>query len=449
MSGSDKALLDRLSALKGSGSPGASLDRSSNALNIPITGIEPAKPASREDALASRLRSLRNTPEREDHPPPQPRTGEVTANPHAGHREITGTRGKSAGLQPVSPPSNRWSHLKEAAVAAPTRPSSISPALSTTTASATTHAKTGDNDIDPLLQSDDQTLEDLLNDEDLLGNSGPQSRWRSEPKDESAKVTALLEELSKTSVVQKTRSQKRSGGEEEGAHDDHRDDESDGEKMSREVEILLSQALDEARLDLRPEEAPEPPTLNRSQATPGQEGHEGQKGPREVLQGDGDSELSLPSVPSTLAAPRACDDDDDDDEGALSLPSVPSGAPQRDAGSNFDNDIAARMAALSGPGSSSDGMGLPSAPTFQPADRAVKRLTSKTGYTDEDAETWCTVCLEDASLQCLGCEDVYCTRCWHEMHVGPAAAFDDQTHKAVRFVKPKKDSQRRVMLGAS
>ncbi|EQB51433.1 hypothetical protein CGLO_09031 [Colletotrichum gloeosporioides Cg-14] len=108
------------------------------------------------------------------------------------------------------------------------------------------------------------------------------------------------------------------------------------------------------------------------------------------------------------------------------------------------------MAALGGLGAPSEGvMGLPSVPTFQPADRAVKRLTSKAGFTDEDADTWCTVCLEDATLQCLGCEDVYCARCWHEMHVGPAAAFDDRTHKAVRFVKPKKDQQRRVALGAS
>ncbi|EFQ25452.1 hypothetical protein CGRA01v4_02558 [Colletotrichum graminicola] len=434
MSGPDKSLLDRLSALKGGGSPGVSLDRSSNALNISVTGIESAKPASREDALAARLRSLRNTPEREDHPPPQPRTAKVTVDSHGGHQETTGTRGKPAGLPPVSSSSNRWFHPKEAAVAAPPQSSSRSPTPSTAPAPTATHAKTGGDDVDPLLQTDDQTLEDLLNDEDLLDDSSPQSRWRPEPKDESAKVNALLEELSKTSVAQKARYDG------ERARDDHSDDESDGEDMSREVENLLSQAFDEVGLSPQPEEVPEP---DRSP------GHESQKGPREAHKGDGDGDagLSLPSVPSTLAAPTVGGDGDGD--GGLLLPSVPSGTPQHDAGSDFDNDIAVRMAALSSLGSSSDGMGLPSVPTFQPADRVVKRLTSKTGYTDEDAETWCVVCLEDASLQCLGCEDVYCARCWHEMHLGPAAAFDDRTHKAVRFVKPKKESQRRVMLGAS
>ncbi|KAK2062414.1 hypothetical protein LY76DRAFT_633367 [Colletotrichum caudatum] len=401
-----------------------------SALNVSVKGIEPAKPASREDALAARLRSLRNTPEREDHPPLQPRTAKVPSDSHVGN---------AAGLPSASLSSNRWSHPKEAAVAAPPQPASRSPAPSTAPALTAAHAKTVDDDVDPFLQTDYQTLEDLLNDEDLVDGSGPQTQWRSAPKDESAKVNALLEELSKTSMVHKARSHNGSAGEGERARSDHSEDDSDGEEMSRDVANVLSQAFDDARLDPQPEEVPEPGRRSL--------GHKGQNGPREIHQGDGDGDagLSLPSVPSTLAAPSA----GGDGEGGLSLPSVPSGTPQHDAGSDFDNDISARMAALSGPGSSSDGLGLPSVPTFQPADRAVKRLTSKTGYTDEDAETWCTVCLEDASLQCLGCEDVYCARCWHEMHVGPAAAFDDRTHKAVRFVKPKKDSQRRIMLGAS
>ncbi|KAK2024262.1 hypothetical protein LX32DRAFT_643799 [Colletotrichum zoysiae] len=437
MGSPDKSLLDRLSALKGGGSPGVSLNHSSNALNVSVKGIEPAKPASREDALAARLRSLRNTPEREDHSPPQPRTAKVPPDSHVGRQETTGTRGNAAGLPSASLSSNQWSHAKEAAVAAPPRPASRSPAPSTAPAPTSAHAKTADDDVDPFLQTDDQTLEDLLNDEDLMDGSGPQTQWRSAPKGDSAKVNALLEELSKTSVVQKARSHNGSAGEGERARSDHSGDESDGEEMSREVANVLSQALDDARLNPQPEEVLGP---GRSP------GHEGQNGPWDIHQGggDGDAGLSLPSVPSTLAASSA----GGDGEGDLSLPSVPSGMPQHVAGSDFDEDIAARMAALSGLGSSSDGMGLPSVPTFQPADRALKRLTSKTGYTDEDAETWCTVCLEDASLQCLGCEDVYCARCWHEMHVGPAAAFDDRTHKAVRFVKPK-DSQRRVMLGAS
>ncbi|KXH66605.1 hypothetical protein CSAL01_05278 [Colletotrichum salicis] len=380
MSGPDKSLLDRLSALKG-GSPGVSMDRSSNALNVSLTGIEPAKPPSREDALAARLRSLRNTPEREVPPPQQ--TAKVT-----------------------TPASSRL--------------------------------EAGDDDVDPLLQTDDQTLEDLLSDEDFGGS--PQ-QWQSHStNDESAKVNALLEELSKTSV-----DPSRGNGRDGSADGQDDDDDSDDGEMGREVDDLLSQAVEEARYNSRREPIPH---------TSGDE-YGGQGASRDDHQGDGGMDLSLPSVPSTIAAPKADNEAQGGGHPDLGLPSVPSSAPKHDAASDFDNDIAARMAALSGLGGpSSDGaggMGLPSAPTFQPADRSVKqkRLTSKTGYTDEDAATWCTVCLEDGTLQCLGCEDVYCTRCWHEMHVGPAAAFDGRTHKAVRFVKPGKDSERRVMLGAS
>lgn len=298
-------------------------------------------------------------------------------------------------------------------------------------------------DVDPLLQTDDKTLEDLLSDEDLLLEDSAPQHWQFRPRVEAAKVNALLEELSKASAGQHAPTQEDSSGGVQNTRDDHDDDDSDGEEMTRDVENLLSQALDEAKLNPQPDDAPGPPTPGRSQVTPS---HGDQNASREYDQGDGDPGLTLPSVPSTIAAPNA------GGEGglsSLSLPSVPSAAPKHDAASDFDNDIAARMAALSGLGSSSDGMGLPSVPTFQPADRAVKRLTSKTGYTDEDAESWCTVCLEDATLRCLGCEDVYCARCWREMHVGAAAAFDDQTHKAVQFVKPKKDQQKRVALGAS
>ncbi|CAI0653523.1 unnamed protein product [Colletotrichum noveboracense] len=399
MSGSDKSLLDRLSALKG-GSPGVSLDRSSNALNVSLTGVEPTKPPSREDALSARLRSLRNTPEREVPPPPQQQSHTSKAVSHE-----TATRGEAASLSPAGP---RGSHP----AAAP--PQSQAPT----------------DDVDPFLETDDQTLEDLLSDEDL----GSQEQWNFDPKDESAKVNALLEELSKASPAQQAPDSTDDGNVGGKARDA---DDSDGEEMTKEVETLLSQALDDARLNTQPEDVPDPPSKHQGAAD---EAGEDQ-------QGDGDPGFSLPSVPSTIAAPKSDKVDDDGSLPGLSLPSVPSGQPNHE---DLDDDLAARMAALGGLGAPSEGgMGLPSVPTFQPADRAVKRLTSKAGYTDEDADTWCTVCLEDATLQCLGCEDVYCARCWHEMHIGPAAAFDDRTHKAVRFVKPKKGQQRRVALGAS
>ncbi|KAF9875801.1 hypothetical protein CkaCkLH20_06733 [Colletotrichum karsti] len=425
MSGPDKSLLSRLSALKG-GSSGVSLDRSSNALNVSLTGIEPAKPPSREDALAARLRSLRNTPEREEPPkaPAPPQQSQSQTSKVLGQQ--AGDHGATASLSsPVIPSSGP--HPAAAATIAPPQ----SQATPSTTAPSS--VPTTEDDVDPLLQTDDQTLEDLLSGEDL----DPQD-WGFDPSAESAKVNALLEELSKASPAPHAPEERSppTGGQKPNRSRD--EDDSEGEEMSRDVETLLSQALDEAKLNSQSEESPDPPpALTNSRRS------------QEDESGGGDPGFSLPSVPSTITAPKSSGDD----AGGLpdlSLPSVPSGAPKHTADSDFDNDIAARMAALSGLGAPSEGgMGLPSVPTFQPADRAVKRLTSKTGYTDEDAETWCTVCLEDATLQCLGCEDVYCARCWHEMHVGPAAAFDDRTHKAVHFVKPKKEQKRRVALGAS
>ncbi|TEA18917.1 Abscission/NoCut checkpoint regulator [Colletotrichum sidae] len=394
MSAADKSLLGRLRALKG-GSSGVTLDRSSNALNVSLAGIEPANPPSREDALAARLRSLRNTPEREEPLPPPPLQSTAKVPHGTAHH-----RGETAGLSPASP-------------RAP-RPAATPPAPSVP---------------DDVLQTDDQTLEDLLSDQEPC-----------DPKAESVKVNALLEELSKASPARHSPHKQEDNGHAKESRDQ---DDSDGEDMVREVDHLVSQALDGAKLNAQPGDVPDPPASDGGQDETGRRPAEAD----EDDQGEAGAPLSLPSVPSNIAPPKQ----DDSSLPDLGLPSVPSGAvkPKHDAESDFDNDIAARMAALSGLGGSSSDMGLPSVPTFQPADRAVKRLTSKTGYTDEDAETWCTVCLEDATLQCMGCEDVYCKRCWYEMHVGPAAAFDDRTHKAVQFVKPKKDQQKRVAMGAS
>ncbi|KAG5969327.1 hypothetical protein E4U58_001507 [Claviceps cyperi] len=153
-------------------------------------------------------------------------------------------------------------------------------------------------------------------------------------------------------------------------------DDSDGETMTRETNTLIAQYKDEA--DLVGNATPAPLA---------------------------DAILDLPSAPET----------------------------ETSTSSILISDLTARMAALRHSADAPDL--LPSVPTSQPS-KPVKRLTSKTKYTDDDMESWCTVCLEDAALQCIGCHgDVYCTRCWREMHLGPAAHFDDVGHKAVQFTR--------------
>jgi hypothetical protein len=173
------------------------------------------------------------------------------------------------------------------------------------------------------------------------------------------------------------------------------------------------------------------------------------------------------SIPKDSGATLEGDDDDSDGENMsreaegvidrfkdeielgddMALPSVPENADLQDptlskatATAKGIDDITARMAALRASAEND----LPSVPTDRPS-KPVSRLTSTTKYTDDDADSWCTVCLEDATLRCLGCDgDVYCTRCWREMHVGPAAAWDDVNHKAVQFTRDRK----KVALGA-
>ncbi|KAH6692674.1 hypothetical protein F5X68DRAFT_201382 [Plectosphaerella plurivora] len=359
----DQSLLDRLNALKGGNDAGISLDRSSNALNVSI-GVEKAKPPSKEDALAARLRSLRNTPDRETAPAASP------------SRNIS----TPSGLAGTVPAAGAEEHL---------------------------------------FDTDDKTLEELLGPGDDY-SQGPPS-WAAPAKVDEGRAEALLEELSRGITPSDI---KPIGHRTTENPDDEQppnpDEDSDGEHMSRDVRTLLSKALDEAELEakLNPPTEPQPEASNPSSP------------------GATDDPLSLPSVPSAIGS---------SDDTGLSLPSVPITVGARSS-ADLETDLEARMAALSLPSSSGDpDIGLPSVPMDQPANR----LRTRTGYTDADQEKWCTVCLEDATLRCLGCDDdVYCTRCWREMHLGPAAAFDDRTHKAVLFGKDPRKKEKKTMVGA-
>lgn len=158
----------------------------------------------------------------------------------------------------------------------------------------------------------------------------------------------------------------------------------------------------------------------------------------------GDEINALP--PPGAAAPNADDSEQRQDKTVkgdttdLTLPTVPSQlvdpAPTAGPADDFEADISARMASLRGLGSL-DALGMPSAPTFRPGESSSSGtglLRSRSKYTDEDQKTWCVVCLEDAAIRCVGCDnDVYCARCWKEMHVGPSAGYDERGHQWVKF----------------
>lgn len=123
----------------------------------------------------------------------------------------------------------------------------------------------------------------------------------------------------------------------------------------------------------------------------------------------------------------------------LSLPSAPSTLPQDDLAKTqaIEDALTARLAALSLPKPTKDSLGLPSAPSFSPAKKPpVIQQANVKKYTDEEIETWCIICNDDATLKCLGCEgDLYCRGCWMEGHRGEGAGYEERKHRAVEFVK--------------
>lgn len=270
-------------------------------------------------------------------------------------------------------------------------------------------------------------LEELVGDmADVALPSVERGEGEGEDGKEEERVRRLLEELSIPKDQDgETKDKDDWKGEDE---KDETDDDSDGEKMMSEADKVIARLRDEIEVEKH---------LSKKDEEEEEE--------EEGLPTFSDTNLSLPSVPQDLSAPTSS---------------------QPPTSSTDITDITARLSALRT--SSAEPSLLPSVPTSQPTKENPNRLKSTTNYTDDDADSWCTVCLEDATLRCLGCADdegededgrkkgngggePYCTRCWREMHVGPAAAFDDRTHKAVQFDgrqgKVKKE-KKRVALGA-
>jgi len=279
-----------------------------------------------------------------------------------------------------------------------------------------------DVDADPLrnpFQTDDKTLEELLSE------LGVNETWELDP-DDPAEMRSLLQEAknalpetpstapkNRHKVDEKPQSNNNSltGDLDMTAfalNDEHSEVKGDGaaerlEDESREAQEIVAKMLDEVNLERA-------------------------NGPASQTENDGHK-----------------------DEGDLNLPSAPSALPDLEAPSfskkslDFESDIAARMAALSGLDSSTkpftssskaDELGLPSAPTFKPADKPLKGVMKK--YTDEEIDGWCIICQDDATVKCIGCDgDLYCAGCWKEGHMGPDVGWEEKRHKWMKFRKAK------------
>ena len=194
--------------------------------------------------------------------------------------------------------------------------------------------------------------------------------------------------------------------------------------LDQEADELLARILDEAKHDPTLDTEEEEEAVGR----PESEGVATRSNPKELGSTPNPSTtgLNLPSTPSKL--PECVESKQQPNDGIAN---------------DNDNDLASRFAGLS----------LPSVPITMKSNKSPKPAAKpKLGYTDEEIDTWCIICSDDATLSCIGCDgDLYCTNCWMEGHRGEDAGIEERRHKAVQYVKgggKKKEPKRRVMMGA-
>ncbi|KAK3329490.1 hypothetical protein B0H66DRAFT_27325 [Apodospora peruviana] len=406
----DQSLLERLNALKPTS---VTLDKS--AITAPSISTEqdtagPSAAPRREDALAERLRILRSQSD-------------------SGHGADKGALSSSQPQPPAATPAARSAQRQDKKQQAYQGPADGYPSIT----NAEQQLSDDDDAYLPFLQAgddDQQALDDLLEglgEFDLGGDEDFDTYPKFDPGGEAKKVSALLEQIHKTdpasasSVVSMEITQATTGK----ASDHVDDDESEGEQMTHEVERILSQARDQ--LAISEDRAADKETSDEPGGPPSSSG----------------ANSNADNKSKSITAPPTAGDDTGHDEGdaapSFILPDVPSSplSDDNDDQKSFDfaNDISTRMASLKG--IAVDAFGLPLAPTFQPQDRQPdsKRKSKKgAGYTDEDQKTWCIVCLDDATVRCVGCnDDVFCARCWRDMHIGPSAGYDERGHRWVKF----------------
>lgn len=161
------------------------------------------------------------------------------------------------------------------------------------------------------------------------------------------------------------------------------------------------------------------------------------------------SNTSLPTSPHTASAATA--------SSPLNLPSTPSKdhlspQPPPTPTASDSNDLSTRFSSLS--------LSLPSVPNTAPQTQPQplhQNLPSTLTYTDAEIETWCIICNDDATLQCIGCDgDLYCRNCWMEGHKGDDAGYEERMHRAMEFgrrgtkkKKEKKNKGKVMALGAA
>ena len=184
---------------------------------------------------------------------------------------------------------------------------------------------------------------------------------------------------------------------------------------SREADEHITRVLDELTLETVPED---------------EDNENGEEGESEME--DDSSETESEDTAENSSIERNVKD-----EKSFSLPEAPSG----DVVSK--STISSSIREENEPTSPCTGGALlPEVPTFAPSQRRPARTSKNTSstpqYTDEDIESWCVICNEDATVKCLGCDgDLYCAECWDEGHMTRDSGYEERGHKKIGYLRKK------------
>ena len=300
------------------------------------------------------------------------------------------------------------------------------------------------SDDTPYNVEDEQTLEKLL--EEL----GPEEQWNLDPEDPKH-INSLLEEARRALPKEEEGEGRKARGEEEG--DEEGKDGAEGRFLThKDVDIEIGFA--------QPRKDGEPGGGYGDGDDGGVEGEEDGEGARKTdeQRDEEEADAYIERLLAELDMDKKYGEEQDEegvskeDEGesdtepsrkeeagdssSLELPSAPTALPSSplaDPGTEdrTDDALSARFASL----------GLPSAPSFSPSKKPITVTKATPGpklprYTDEDIDSWCCICNEDATVRCLGCDDdLYCQNCWQEGHGnGPG---QEQGHKALQYRRDK------------
>jgi hypothetical protein len=260
-------------------------------------------------------------------------------------------------------------------------------------------------------EEDEKSLEELLG--ELKETIGDKEQWDLSSK-EQQDVGKLLKDMKRIlPEVVNSRAQDAAAKEARGPKEELTDWESITSKKATEEEEaddIIARVMAELEIS-RKYDPPSPPPEDSHDSDPQDQKHD------QASQKDDDNDLSLPSAPTALP--------EDDFERTQAI----------------EDAFTARLAALSTPSpSQTDSLGLPSAPSFSPRKKPPigSNLQSRI---DDEIDTWCIICQDDATLKCLGCDgDLYCQLCWTEGHRGDSAGFEEKMHKVVLYARKKKQA---------